>query len=96
MKYRVYIVTTIRLTPAQKRKVDGALKVIEGYRGRRLSRGEVVAKAVDVAMRHRDELADEEEGAPEWRSDPIFDRDIGIDMGKTDGRTVKRLLYGMR
>lgn len=89
--------TTIRLTPSQKRKLDRALKVIEGYRGRRLSRGEAVESLADFAMDRRDQLAAEAEGrAPDWRDDPIFAPDFGWDMGYTDEKTVDRLLYGRR
>ena len=90
------MMTTIRVTPSQKRKLDGALRVIQGYQGRRVARGEALARVVDVAMRHPEELGGDDEERPAWRDDPIFDPNIGIDMGKTDGRTVKRLLYGMR
>ena len=89
--------TTIRLTPAQKRKLEGARKVIEGYRGRRMSRGEAVEELADFALGRRAEfagVADEE--IPPWKDDPLFAPDFGFDFGKTDEKSVDRLVYGRK
>jgi hypothetical protein len=97
MRRDVYIVTTVRLTPGQKRKLDGALKVIEGYRGRRLSRGEAVEALADFAMERRADLAQRtDEERPEWMDDPLLDPDFGFNFGRTDEKSVDRLVYGRR
>jgi hypothetical protein len=88
---------TVRFTPSQKRRLDAALKVIEGYRGRRLSRGEAIAQLADRASKRPAEFAEPlTPETPEWLNDPIFDPNFGIDMGRTDEKTVDRLLYGRR
>lgn len=93
----VYHVTTIRLTPAQKRKLEGARKVIEAHRGRRMSRGEAVAHLAEFALDRRAELVEQNpEVKPSWLDDPLLDPNIGWDMGYTDEKTVDRLLYGRK
>lgn len=97
MQYHVYLVTTLRLSLAQKRRLEEAQKVLEARKGRSLAKGEVVERLARFALERRGEWAEEERGdeAP-WRDDPLFDPDIGFDMGKTDERSVDKLLYGRR
>ncbi len=89
--------TTIRLTPTQKRKLEGARKVIEAHRGRRLSRGEAVAELAEFAMERRADLVNEDRNAePPWKDDPLLDPDIGFHFGRTDAKSIDRLIYGGR
>jgi len=88
-------VTTVRLTPAQKRKLEGARKVIEAHRGRRLSRGEAVAELSDFAMERRADLAaSSQRKDPPWKDDPLLAPDFGFHFGRTDAKSIDRLLYG--
>lgn len=89
--------TTIRLTPSQKRRVEGAIKVVEGYRGRRMSRGEAVAEFADFVMGKRAEfVARKDAEEPPWKDDPIFKPDFGWHFGRTDASSVDELVYGRR
>lgn len=93
----VYIVTTLRLSQGQKRRLEEAQRVLEARRGRSVAKGEVVERLARFALERRGEWAQEPLPEPvPWRDDPLFDPDIGFDMGKTDERTVHRLLYGRR
>ena len=81
--------TTIRLTPAQNRKLEGARKIFEARRGRRLSLGQVVAELADFIRRTAEE-------ARPCSGDPLLDPKIGWHFGRTDEKSVDKLVYGRR
>jgi hypothetical protein len=90
-------VTTLRLTQAQKRKVEKARKLLAARQGRRVTQGDVVERLADKAL--EDPAWWVEQGPQEespWKDDPLTSPDIGWDFGPTDYRTVDRLLYGRR
>lgn len=98
LTHYVYIVTTVRLTDAQKRKLEGARKLIAARRGQRVSQGDTIERLVDFAMEHSAGWAEagSKEEEESLLDDPLLDPNIGWNMGPTDHRTVDRLLYGRR
>ncbi|HEX9340482.1 MAG TPA: hypothetical protein VF992_04850 [Thermoplasmata archaeon] len=89
--------TTLRLTELQKRKLRKASEILEAVTGRRFPHGDAVEALAEFALRHRELLAEEStefEAVPE--EDPFFDLSIVFDMGRTDARTIDRLLYGRK
>lgn len=89
--------TTLRLTGAQKRKLEEARQVLEALEGDRVTQGEAVEFLAGFALEHRTDLARRQNPEkPSWIDDPLLDPEIGFDMGKTDERTRDRLLYGRR
>ena len=93
----VYTMTTLRLTPSQKRTLEKARQVLSSRSGRRISQGEAVEQFARFAFERRADLgrgADSE--LPPWKDDPLFDPDIGFRLGRTDERSVDRLVYGRR
>ena len=87
--------TSVRLRTAQKRKLEEAVKLLERRLGRRMTRGQAVTALADAALR-KPELLDEAAGQLDLdlRDDPFFDPSFAFDMGKTDARTLDKLLYG--
>ena len=91
----LYTMTTIRLTEAQKDLLNRATGILEGVLGRSLSQGEAVEALATFALRNRALLAkSSRESARSLENDPFYDMSIIFDMGKTDERTVDKVLYG--
>lgn len=91
----LYTMTTIRLTEAQKDLLNRATGILEGVLGRRLSQGEAVEALATFALRNRALLASSsKDSARSLENDPFYDASIVFDMGKTDERTVDKVLYG--
>ncbi len=87
--------TTIRLTEAQKELLNRATGILEGVLGRGLSQGEAVEALATFALRNRALLAtSSKESARSLETDPFYDMSIAFDIGKTDERTVDKVLYG--
>jgi hypothetical protein len=89
--------TTIRLTPPQKRKLEAAGRVLQAALGRRLTKGEMVERLAEVALEKRawlDEVFSAE--APDYADDPLFDFSLVTEGAKTDARSHDRILYGGR
>lgn len=86
--------TTVRLTTAQKSKLEKAAEVLRNTRGRRVSRGEAVAALAEFALRHRELLAAAAERDVRRDDDPFFDLSLTFDLGRTDEKTHDRVLYG--
>jgi len=87
--------TTIRLTEAQKDLLNRATGILEGILGRRLSQGEAVEALATFALHNRALLASSsKESARSLENDSFFDASIVFDIGKTDERTVDKVLYG--
>jgi len=90
-------VTTIRLTPAQKRKLDSAVKILARRRGAHVSRGEAVAELAEIALRNSVRWwPSGHEPEFDVSKDPLFDKSIIFDMGPTDSRKLDDLIYGHR
>jgi hypothetical protein len=85
--------TTVRLKPAQKEKLERASRILRALTGRKLSQGQVIEILVDFGLKHRDMLAASELDRFH-REDPFFDLSLTFDLGPTDERTHNRLLYG--
>ena len=91
----MYTVTTVRLTPAQKRRLHEAKQLLEGVEGRKLSHGEAIAAMAEFATRHREVLAEQpSDASAEIEGDPLLDLSLVFNMGRTDARSIDRLLYG--
>ena len=91
----MYTMTTVRLTPAQKRRLAEGQRLLEGAEGRRLTQGEAIAELAQFALRHREIIAEEPLGAQaEAADDPLLDPTLLVDMGRTSPATIDRLLYG--
>lgn len=91
----MYTMTTVRLTPAQKRRLDEAKQLLEGVEGRKLSHGEAIVAMVEFATRHREMLAEQpSDASADLEGDPLLDLSLVFDMGRTDARSIDRLLYG--
>lgn len=89
--------TTVRLSSAQKQKLERARSILSARSGRNLSRGDVIEKLAQMALDRPDMLAvRDDEVERTWKGDPLFDPNIGWNMGRTDEKTVDRLLYGRR
>lgn len=87
--------TTIRLTPSQKRKLREASQILVAWRGRKVTQGEAVAQLAEFALRHRVLWVQEaKEPEPPLSEDPLFDMRIVFDMGKTDSSKLDDLIYG--
>lgn len=87
--------TSIRLGSSQKRKLEQAAKLLERRLGRRVSHGQAVEALADAALR-RPQLLDQaaERMDLDLRDDPFFDPSFVFDLGKTDARTIDKILYG--
>lgn len=89
--------TTIRLTSAQKRKLEQAQAILQKRSTRKISQGTAVAVLAEFALRNRVLLAKAAgDVAPDLEGDPFYDPSIAFDMGPTDERTHDRVLYGRR
>jgi hypothetical protein len=87
----------VRLSEAQKRKLEEAGQVVSAAVGRRLTRGELIERLAELALRKRawlDEVFGK--GEPDYADDPLFDMSIVFDAGPTDARSHDRVLYGWR
>lgn len=93
----MYTMTTVRLTPTQKQRLEEGKLLLEGLTGERLTHGEVVRRLADAVLDHREVLAaDPEQLTVDARRDPMLDWSITFDMGRTDARSHDRVLYGKR
>lgn len=89
--------TTIRLTSAQKRKLQEAQAILQGHSTRKISQGEAIGALAEFALRNRVLLAKTAEDAHRvLENDPFYDLSITFDLGVTDERTIDRVLYGRR
>jgi len=89
--------TTLRLSPEQKKAVRQAAEIMEKSSGRRFSQGEAVAALAEFALRNRAALANAfSSEMPDLTKDPFYDTSLVFDAGPTDARTIDRLLYGRR
>ena len=89
--------TTVRLTPEQKRHLQAGKRLLEGVEGRTLSHGEAIVAMAEFTTRHRELLAEQpSDASSEIEGDPLLDLSLLFDMGRTDARTVDRVLYGKR
>lgn len=94
--YRCHMsATSIRLGSTQKRKLEQAAKLLERRLGRRVSQGQAVEALADAALR-RPQLLDQaaERMDLDLRADPFFNPSLVFDLGKTDARTIDKILYG--
>jgi hypothetical protein len=87
--------TTLRLSPSQKKTLERAADVLERISGRRPSQGEAVEKLAEFALSHPALWA---EGAREdpydYAADPLFDMNIVFGGGKRSRKSVDDTLYG--
>ena len=87
--------TSIRLGSSQKRKLEQAAKLLERRLGRRVSHGQAVEALAEAALRKPQMLDQAAEGLDlDLRDDPFFDSSLVFDMGKTDARSLDKILYG--
>ena len=87
--------TTLRLTPGQKRSLERAADVIERISGRRPSQGEAVEKLAEFALGHPALWAEDARDDPyDYASDPLFDMKIVFGGGKRSKKSVDETLYG--
>jgi len=97
LMYACIQMTTVRLTSAEKRKLQKAQEILERASARNWSQGEAVAALAEFALRHRVLLAKAPEDVrPVSEDDPFYDLSITFDIGVTDARTHNRVLYGRR
>ncbi len=86
--------TSIRLGSLQKRKLEQAAKLLEWRLGRRVSHGQAVEALADAALRNPQLLDQATERIDvDLRDDPFFDPSLVFDLGKTDARTIDKILY---
>ncbi len=85
--------TSIRLKSTQKRKLEQAARLLERRSGRKVTHGEAVEALADAAIR-RPGLIDAAADRLDLSKDLFFDPSFVFDMGKTNARTLDRLLYG--
>ncbi|OGS49927.1 MAG: hypothetical protein A3K65_09880 [Euryarchaeota archaeon RBG_16_68_12] len=88
--------TTIRLSPRQKAKLNEASRILQALRKRRVSHGEAVEALAEIALADRRLLARAAEGPSVREDDPFFDLSLVFDLGPTDERTHDRVLYGRK
>jgi len=89
--------TTVRLTAAQKRKLQEAQAILQKRSPRKISQGQAIGALAEFALRNRVLLASAAEVAPQsLDDDPFYDLSIVFDLGPTDERTHDRVLYGRR
>ena len=89
--------TTIRLTRSQKDKLERASRIMRSVTGRKVSQGQTVEMLAEFALRQRALLAASvNESSIDFEKDPFFDLSIAWDLGRTDARTVDRVLYGRK
>src|SRR5213080_427192 len=89
--------TTVRLTSAQKRKLQEAQAILQKRSTRKISQGEAIGAFADFALQNRVLLAsDAKDMRQALEDDPFYDLSIVFDLGPTDARTLDRLLYGRR
>ena len=89
--------TTIRLTSAQKRKLQEAQAILQKHSTRKISQGEAIGALAEFALRNRVLLAKaSSEADRDLEGDPFYDLSITFDLGATDERTHDRVLYGRR
>jgi hypothetical protein len=86
---------SVRLGSLQKRKLEQAAKLLERRLGRRVSHGQAVEALADAAIR-KPLLLDQaaERMDLDLRDDPFFDPSLVFHLGKTDARTIDKILYG--
>ena len=88
---------TVRLSAAQKDRLEEGKRLLEGIEGRNLTHGAAVAEMARLVLRHRELLATEPDAArDEIDGDSLLDPELVFDMGPTAARTVDRLLFGRR
>src|SRR3989304_1554035 len=96
--------TTIRLSPRQKAKLNEASRILQALRKRRVSHGEAVEALAEVApgegarpaLADRRLLARAAEGPSVREEEPFFDLSLVFALGPTDERTHDRVLYGRK
>ena len=89
--------TTIRLSSAQKRKLQEAQAILQKQSTRKISQGSAVVALAEFALRNRVLLVRASEGTRQaLKDDPFYDLSIVFDVGPTDARTHDRVLYGRR
>src|SRR5204863_8073529 len=89
--------TTIRLSSAQKRKLQEAQAILQKQSTRKISQGKAVVALAEFALRNRVLLVRASEGTRRaLKDDPFYDLSIVFDAGPTDARTHDRVLYGRR
>jgi len=89
--------TTVRLTAAQKRKLEEAQAILQKRSTRKISQGEAIGVLAEFALRNRVLLATAAKDARRAiEDDPFYDMSIVFDFGPTDARTHNRVLYGRR
>ena len=88
--------TTLRLSPSQKRILERARKIFEARAGRAISQGEMVERLSEFALDERELWAQTADSGDSLKDDPIFDYRLTFSAGKTDASTVDRVLYGRR
>lgn len=88
--------TTLRLTRAQKRQLEEAKRIAEARTGRSISQGDAVELLTRFALERRDLFADalEPDSDATWAGDPLFDHRLTFSAGRTNSKTIDRLLYG--
>ncbi|HEX9708414.1 MAG TPA: hypothetical protein VGB42_00335 [Candidatus Thermoplasmatota archaeon] len=97
MAFSVYVVTTLRLTRAQKRQLEEAKRLLEARTGRSISQGETVEMLSRFALDKRAMLVESiEEDEETWEGDPLFDHRLTFAAGRTNEKTIDRLLYGRK
>src|SRR5438876_11775522 len=89
--------TTIRLSSAQKRKLQEAQAILQKQSTRKISQGMAVVALAEFALRNRVLLVRaSEETRRALKDDPFYDLSIVFDVGPTDARTHDRVVYGTR
>ncbi len=97
LMYACIQMTTVRLTSAEKRKLQKAQEILEKGSARKWSQGEAVAALAEFALRHRVLLSKASEDVKlVSEGDPFYDLSITFDIGATDARAHDRVLYGRR
>jgi hypothetical protein len=87
--------TTVRLTPIQKKALEEAAAVLEKFAGRRPSQGETVRRLAEFALLHPSLWAEEARHDPyDYATDPLFDMSIVFEGGKRSKKSVDEILYG--
>ncbi len=87
--------TTVRLSDAQRRRLEEGKRVLEDAEGKKLTQGEAIAELAQFTIRHRGILAEEPQAARlDLEGDSLLDMTLVFDMGRTNPRTIDRLLYG--
>jgi len=87
--------TTVRLTPSQKKRLQEAAAIVERFSGRRPSQGETVERLAQFALKHPALWAEEAHPGPyDYSRDPLFDMSIVFDGGKRSKKSVDGILYG--